>query len=140
MVKPPYGRITAMDLNKGEILWVVPHGDGPRDHPAIKHLNLGPLGSATNASGLAFGGGVLTKTLLFMIQPNLSHENFMYISDDGVIRAFDKANGDELWEYAFDKIPQGTPMTYMHEGKQYIVVAIGGGKQPSELIALKLKS
>ncbi len=48
LVKPPYGRITAIDLNRGEIVWQVPHGDGPRDHPAIKHLNLGPLGSATN--------------------------------------------------------------------------------------------
>ncbi len=137
MVKPPYGRITAMDLNKGEILWVVPHGDGPRDHPAIKHLNLPPLGSATNTQ-LAHGGGVLTKTLLFQIQPNLG-PRFRNPSDTGVIRAFDKTNGKEIWEYDFDKTPNGTPMTYMHEGKQYIVVAIGGKEQPSELIALRLK-
>ena len=140
MVKPPYGRITALDLNKGEFVWQVPHGDGPRDHPAIKHLNLGPLGLAGNASGLAHGGGVLTKSLLFMIQPNLSKENWLYIGDNGVIRAFDKANGNVLWEHEFDKVPQGTPMTYMHEGKQYVVVAIGGGEQASELVALRLKS
>ncbi|MCH7910095.1 MAG: PQQ-binding-like beta-propeller repeat protein, partial [Candidatus Hydrogenedentes bacterium] len=102
-------------------------------------LTLGPLGSATNASGLAHGGGVLTKSLLFMIQPNLSDENWLYNGDNGVIRAFDKANGDVIWEYQFDKVPRGTPMTYMHEGVQYVVVAIGGSEQPSELLALRLK-
>jgi quinoprotein glucose dehydrogenase len=136
MVKPPYGRITAMDLNKGEILWIAPHGDGPRDHPAIKHLNLGPLGESTNG-GLAHGGGVLTKTLLFMSQPKLKED--FYTTDNGYLRAFNKENGAVVWEYSFDNLPQGTPMTYMHEGKQYLVTALGGGRRPSELVALRLK-
>jgi quinoprotein glucose dehydrogenase len=137
MVKPPYGRITAIDLNKGEILWTVPHGDGPLDHPAIKHLDLPPLGSATNG-GLVHDGGVLTKTLLFQIQPILD-ARYKFPGDTGVVRAFDKTNGKKIWEHEFDRTPWGTPMTYMHEGKQDIVAAVGGGEQPSELIALTLK-
>ena len=138
LVKPPYGRITAIDLNKGEFVWQVPHGDGPRDHPAIKHLNLGPLGSATNGV-LSNGGGVLTKGLLFMIQPDPNPGDMWNTGTDGVIRAFDKADGEELWEYRLGKVPRGTPMTYMHQGKQHVVVAIGGRVQPSELVAFKLK-
>ena len=56
LVKPPYGRLTAIDLNRGEIAWQVPHGDGPRDHPAIKHLNLGPLGSPGRRSAARTSG------------------------------------------------------------------------------------
>ncbi len=138
MLKPPYGRITAIDLNKGEFVWQIVHGDGPRDHPAIKHLNLPPLGSATNPA-LAQGGGVLTKSLLFMIQLNLDPEDYEKTLRNGVIRAFDKSNGEELWEYDLDRAPQGTPMTYMHEGKQYIVLAAGMFGQAGELIAFRLK-
>ena len=50
LMKPPYGRITAIDLNRGEQAWMVPNGDGPRDHPAIKHLNLPPLGHASRGA------------------------------------------------------------------------------------------
>lgn len=139
LVKPPYGRITAIDLNRGEIVWQVPHGDGPRDHPAIKHLNLGPLGSATNGV-MSNGGGVLTKELLFMVQPDPNPRDMFQTGTDGVIRAFEKTNGDELWEYRLGKVPRGTPMTYMHEGKQYVVTAIGGRIQPAELVAFRLKS
>lgn len=139
IVKPPYGRITAIDLNKGEHVWQVPHGDGPRDHPAIKHLDLGPLGAATNG-GLSNGGGVLTKSLLFMIQPDPNTGDFMQTGSDGVIRAFDKRNGEELWEHRLGAVPRGTPMTYMYKGVQYLVVAVGGQIQPAELVAFKLGS
>ena len=56
------------------------------------------------------------------------------------MRAFDKTDGKKIWERQLDKIPQGTPMTYLHEGRQYVVVAIGGSRQPAELVALRLKS
>ncbi|MFP6616283.1 MAG: PQQ-binding-like beta-propeller repeat protein, partial [Candidatus Hydrogenedentota bacterium] len=137
MVKPPYGRITAIDLNKGEHVWQVPHGDGPRDHPAIKHLNLGQLGAATNGV-LSNGGGALTKTLLFMNQPDPDASSMLNTGGDGVIRAFDKENGAQLWEHRLGAAPRGTPMTYMYEGKQYLVVAVGGQIQDSELVALAL--
>jgi len=139
LVKPPYGRITAIDLNKGEFVWQVPHGDGPRDHPALKHLNLPPLGSATNGV-LSNGGGVLTKELLFMIQPDPKPGDMFQTGTDGVIRAFSKTDGEELWEYRLGSVPRGTPMTYMHEGKQYLVVGVGGRVQPAELVAFRLKS
>lgn len=139
ITKPPYGRISAIDLNKGEILWQVPHGDGPRDHPAIKHLDLGPLGAAANGV-FSNGGGVLTKNLFFVIQAEEDPNNMMRMGKTGYIRAFDKTNGDEVWEYELDLTPHGTPMTYMHEGKQYVVLAAGGAGQPQQLIAFTLPS
>ena len=63
LVKPPYRRITAIDLNTGEHVWQIPFGNGPTNHPAIKHLNLGPLGSPYGDT-VAEGGILLTKTLL----------------------------------------------------------------------------
>jgi quinoprotein glucose dehydrogenase len=137
IVKPPYGRITAIDLNKGENVWQVPHGQGPTDHPLLKDLNLGPLGAATNG-GLSNGGGFVTKSLLFMNQPDPDGTNTLNTGKDGVIRAFSKKDGAELWEHRLGKVPRGTPMTYMHEGKQYVVVAVGGAVQESELVALTL--
>ena len=60
LLKPPYGRVTAIDLNKGDIVWMTPNGDGPRDHPLLKPLNLPPLGNPGR------GGVLATKTLLFV--------------------------------------------------------------------------
>lgn len=138
LVKPPYGRITAIDLGRGEIVWQVPHGDGPRDHPAIKHLGLGPLGAAANGV-FSNGGGVLTKELLFVIQAQEDPRNLaMRMGTTGYLRAFDKATGKLLLERQIDATPHGTPMTYLAGGKQYIVLAVGGMGQKSELLAFAL--
>lgn len=137
LVKPPYGRLTAIDLNRGEIAWQVPHGDGPRDHPAIKHLNLGPLGVASNGV-ISNGGGVLTKELLFMIQAEENTQSMLRMGDTGHIRAFDKTNGYKVWEYKLESTPHGSPMTYMHEGRQFLVLAVGGRLQKAELVAFAL--
>lgn len=75
-----------------------------------------------------------------MIQPDPNPTDASQIDRDGVIRAFDKSYGDEIWEYRLGKVPHGTPMTYMYEGKQYVGVAIVGRIQPSELIAFRLNS
>jgi quinoprotein glucose dehydrogenase len=139
IMKPPYSRISAIDLNRGEMVWQVPHGDGPRDHPAIKHLNLGPLGMPTTGIGTN-GGGVLTKELLFIIQADSDPDDIWGRGTDGVIRAFDKKSGEELWEYRLGKAPYGTPMTYMYDGKQYVVVGVGGSGQPAEYVAFRLKT
>lgn len=144
LLKPPYGRITAIDLNKGDLLWTVPNGDGPRNHPLLRSLNLPPLGNPGRSAPL------LTRTLLFVgegdpimartgsrlppqmplsIAPGAGGKKF---------RAFDKASGAVLWETEFSAGTTGAPMTYMFEGKQYLLVAIGSRDHDAEYIALSL--
>jgi quinoprotein glucose dehydrogenase len=143
LFKPPYGRITAFDMRAGEIVWQVANGDGPSDHPAIRHLNLPPLGNPGRAAPL------LTRTLLFVgegsdamtvrnrIQPGQPLETAPSYAEPH-FRAYDKATGAVVAEL---ELPAGTtaaPMTYMHGGRQYIVVAVGGLDEPPEWVALSL--
>jgi quinoprotein glucose dehydrogenase len=143
LLKPPYGRITAIDLNKGEHVWMVANGDGPRDHPLLKPLNLPPLGNPGRAAPL------VTKTLLFigegdpiMASPERVPEGMPLSVAPGAggkkLRAFDKATGKVLWETEFPAGTTGAPMTYMFSGKQYIVVAIGSQQHTAEYVALSL--
>jgi quinoprotein glucose dehydrogenase len=132
LFKPPYGRITAYDMNRGEIAWMVPNGSGPRDHPAIKHLDLPPLGHASR------GAPLLTKTLLFA--PDGDEVNIRTPTGGGgrMFRALDKATGATVWETELPAGVTGAPMTYLYRGKQYIVVAIGGRSHPAEFVAFSL--
>jgi quinoprotein glucose dehydrogenase len=142
LFKPPYGRITAFDMRTGEIAWQVPNGDGPREHPAIRHLNLPRLGNPGRAAPL------LTKTLLFSgegspamivaarIQPGQPLETAPSYGEP-YFRAYDKASGEIVAEIELPAGTTGAPMTYMHERKQFIVVAIGGAEAP-EWVALSL--
>ena len=136
LVKPPWGRITAIDLNKGKIVWQIAHGDGPLKHPAIEHLNLGALGTPGHR-GVSSGGPLVTKSLLFYSQAqrevNLSLSRSNYF-----LRAFDKSSGETVWERKLDLPPHGVPMTYSIGGRQYIVVATGGAEHAAELIAYSL--
>ena len=132
LLKPPYGRITAIDLNKGEIAWQVANGDGPRNHPLLKDLNLPPLGQAVRASPL------LTKTLLFVTEGDQVNVRTPPNGGGKKFRAYDKATGQVLWETEFKAGSTGTPITYMHNGKQFIVFAIGGQGVPPEFVALAL--
>ena len=133
--KPPYGRLVAIDLNKGEILWTVANGNGPRDHPAIKHLNLPPLGQGGRA------GPLVTKTMVFLGEGGNSGIPALPPGGGGkMFRAYDKATGEVLWEMELPGGTTGAPMTYMVNGKQYIVVAVGWEKTPGELVALALPS
>ena len=128
--KPPYGRITAIDLNRGEQVWQVANGDGPRDHPALKGLNLPPLGIPGRPAPL------LTKTLLFVGEG--SDTMFAAVGTRKDIPCLDKATGKVLWQ---TELPAGTsagPMTYMLNGKQLIVVPIGDKQNPAEWVALGL--
>ena len=123
LTKPPYSRITAIDLNSGEHECVIPHGEGPRKQIIeMGILDPGPVGSVSRT------GPVLTKTLLFLAQ-----------SDEGrnLLRAFDKATGAVVHEVSLPLPPAGTPMTYMVNGKQFISIAVGGG-QDSRLVSLSL--
>ena len=138
LTKPPYRTITAIDLNRGEHRWRIPVGAGPKNHPAIAHLNLGDMG--TVYFGMPAEGGLLvTRTLLI---------GFVAVDDDGsrsaeggLLRAYDKATGELLAEVETDIWLHGPPMTYMHQGRQYIVVAGGGARNrrvPDELVAYAL--
>ena len=131
--KPPYGRITAIDMNQGEHAWVAANGDGPRDHPLIAHLDLPPLGVTGR------GAPLLTRTLLFIGEGG---DPVLGTGRDGwgtAFMAYDKATGDVLWSTDLEAGTTSAPMTYLHEGRQYIVVAIGGGGHQAEWVALALR-
>ncbi|MGH9385572.1 MAG: PQQ-binding-like beta-propeller repeat protein [Vicinamibacterales bacterium] len=131
--KPPYGRITALDMNRGELLWMVANGDGPRHHPLVKDLNLPPLGIPGRAAPL------LTRSLLFIGEGS---DSIPGTNREGMwgkkFRAYDKGTGKVLWETELPAGTTGAPMTYTHRGKQYIVVAVGGREYPAEWIAFAL--
>jgi quinoprotein glucose dehydrogenase len=133
LIKPPYGTLTAIDLNRGEILWQVPHGDTPdnvRNHPALKGLDIPRTGRPTTA------GQLVTKTLL------IAGEKGIATQPDGrrgaLLRAYDKATGKDVGSIYMPAPQSGSPMTYMHNGKQYIVVAISGFGYNGEYVAFKL--
>ncbi len=135
LVKPPYGSISAIDLNKGEILWQVPHGETPdavKNHPALKGLNI----PRTGRTGTA--GTLVTRTLV------ISGETGFGTTATGqrgaMLRAYDKATGKEVGAVYMPAPQSGSPMTYMINGRQYVVVAISGGTYSGELLALRLPS
>ena len=133
LFKPPYGRITAINLNTGDHVWVKPNGDGPREHPAIKHLNLPPLGQPGRASPL------VTKTLLFIGEGDPINVRTPPGGGGRKFRAYDKASGAVVWEMEFPAGTTGAPMTYMYKGKQYIAFAIGSSEHQAEFVALALR-
>ena len=125
IVKPPYGRITAIDMNTGEHVWMKPNGRTPDEianHPALRELDLPETGKPVRPVLL------VTKTLLF------AGEGW---GGDPILRAYDKATGDVVAEIELPGQAAAKPMTYMLDGKQYIVLAIGR-PGPAELIALAL--
>jgi quinoprotein glucose dehydrogenase len=133
LAKPPYAQITAIDLNKGDIVWQIAHGETPdniRNHPALKGVTI----PRTGRPGVF--GVLVTKTLV------VSGERGTFTTPSGqvgaMLRAYDKATGKELGAVYMPAGQTGTPMTYMLGGKQYIVVAIAGQGFPAELIAYKL--
>ena len=134
LTKPPYGRITAIDLNTGDQAWQVAHGDGPRNHPALKDLKLPPLGD------MRWGFPLTTKTLLIVAEDGARGRSDAFSPDDkfGTLRAFDKATGKVIWE---TRLPGGShagPMSYMANGRQFIAMAIGGVMEPAGIVAYAL--
>ena len=133
LVKPPYGRISAINLDAGEIVWQVPHGETPdeiRDSPALKGLNI----PRTGRPGII--GVLTTKTLV------IAGEGGVFTNAAGqkgaLLRAYDKATGKDAGAVYMPSGQTGSPMTYMLHGKQYIVLAIGGQGYPGELLAFSL--
>ena len=126
LFKPPYSRMTAIDLNVGDNAWMQPNGDGDRyrNHPRLRNLNLPSLG------GDGRGGPVITKTLL--VSPLTAGG-----SDGGPrLIARDKATGEVVGSVDLPAGALGTPMTYMYGGRQFIALTVGG--EIPELIALAL--
>jgi len=133
LVKPPYASISAIDLNRGEIRWQVAHGETPdniRNHPALKGLTI----PRTGRPGVI--GTLVTKTAV------IAGERDFFTTPDGkrgaMLRAYDKATGKDAGAVFMPAGQTGTPMTYMLNGKQYIVVAIGGTGFEAEFIAFRL--
>ena len=136
LTKPPYGRITAIDLNKGEILWQVPHGEGPKNHPKLKDLNLGDLGAPSNTM-LSNSGCVITKTMVIYSHVEVNPDGSWSDTNWWLI-GYDKQTGERVWKEKLELPPYAVPMSYMHEGKQYIVVGAGGGATKTGLLAYAL--
>lgn len=133
LLKPPWGRITAIDLNRGEHVWMVPNGEAPdyvRNHPALRGVDLSRTGRPDRA------GLLVTKTLLFAGEGGGLFA--AYGSGGNMFRAHDKLTGDILWASELPGNQTGVPMTYMVDGRQYIVVAVGAPNHPAELVALSL--
>ncbi len=133
LLKPPYGRITALDLNKGDIMWQIAHGETPdnvRNNPALKGLTIPRTGRA----GVI--GVLTTKTLV------IAGEAGYFTNSSGVrgalLHAYNKATGADAGAVYIPAPQTGSPMTYMLGGKQYLVLAIGGGNYAGEFVAFKL--
>jgi quinoprotein glucose dehydrogenase len=126
LLKPPYSRIVAIDMNTGKHLWNIPNGNTPQslsEHPALEGLDLPQTGN------MAHAGLVITKTLLFSGEGR---------GGDPWFRAYDKKTGEVVAEIELPAQTNHPPMTYMHNGKQYIVMPVAAPGHPAELVALAL--
>jgi quinoprotein glucose dehydrogenase len=133
LLRPPYGRITAINLDKGEIVWQIAHGETPdiiKNNPALAGVKIPRTGS----QGLV--GTLATKTLV------IAGEGAISTTPSGargaMLRAYDKASGKDAGAVYMPAPQSGSPMTYMLNGQQYIVVAVSGPNYPGELIAYRL--
>lgn len=133
LLKPPYGTISAINLDKGEIAWQIPHGETPdyiRNSPALKGRDL----TRTGQAGIV--GTLVTKTLVISGDPQVtttaSHPR------GAMLRAYDKTTGKEVGAVFMPAPQSGSPMTYMLNGRQYIVVAVSGGAYSGEYLAFRL--
>jgi quinoprotein glucose dehydrogenase len=136
LVKPPWGRVTAIDLNTGDHVWMAANGAAPdsvKNHLALKGLNL----DLSRAGKPERSPLMVTKTLLF----GADGSGLFNAGPGGggkIFRVFDKKTGAILHEMELPASTTGIPMTYMVDDRQYVVVAIGGRNSPAELVALAL--
>jgi len=133
LFKPPYGRITALDMNKGTLAWQIAHGETPdniKNHPALKGVDIPRTGRQGRI------GVLVTKNLV------IAGEGGFATTPTGqrgaMLRAYDKATGADVGAVYMPAPQTGSPMTYFYNGKQYIVVAISGASYSGELLAFKL--
>ena len=135
LLKPPYDRITAYDMNTGEMVWQKPHSSTPDDiknHPALKGV---PLPTRLGQPGRSFIGVLTTKSLL------IAGEAGVHTNEAGrrvaLLRAYDKATGADAGAVEMPAKQTGSPMTYQIDGKQFIVLAVSGN-DGAELVAYAL--
>ena len=134
LLKPPYGTISAIDLNAGAIAWQTAHGDTPdaiKNHPALKGLNIPRTGRANGRIGV-----LVTKSLVIAGEPGFGTTPSG--QRGAMLRAYDKTSGKEVGAVYMPAPQTGSPMTYMLQGRQYLVVAISGAGYSGELIAFAL--
>ena len=141
LTKPPYGRITAIDMRTGDHLWMRALGRGPVDHPALRELDLPELGWGVRAFVLS------TPTLLLAAMQNPREDGGRrgwgrrddpWLESGAALRAFDPSTGASIGQVALPDDPHGNLMSYMIDGRQYIVVPIGSNHRAPELIGLAL--
>jgi quinoprotein glucose dehydrogenase len=132
IIKPPYGRITAIDMNKGTIAWQIAHGETPdniKNHPALKGVNIPRTGRQGRI------GVLVTKTLV------IAGEGGFFTTPNGrgaMLRAYDKITGNELGAVYMPAPQTGSPMTYFYNGRQYLIVPIAGQGYSAEFVAFRL--
>ena len=129
IVKPPYGRITAIDMNSGDHLWWIANADTPEriaNHALLEGMDIPRTGIPTRA------GILLTKSLLFV------GEGTGGPGASPIFRAVDKQDGEIIAEIELPNLQTGLPFTYEHDGKQYVALFVGGGGRPAELVAYSL--
>jgi quinoprotein glucose dehydrogenase len=129
IVKPPYGRVTAIDMNSGDHVWMIANADTPdniKNHPLLEGIDIPRTGIPTRA------GVLLTKTLLFIA------EGTGGAGASPIFRAVDKATGDIVAEIELPANQGGIPFTYEHAGKQYVAMFITSGSSAAELVAYAL--
>ena len=133
LLKPPYGQITAINMNTGDVAWQMPHGETPdsvRNSPVLRGLTIPRTGQAVAV------GALVTKTLLVAGEGQAT--TIPGRSRGAMLRAYDKASGKEVGAVFMSAPQSGTPMTYRVDGRQYIVVAISGGNASGEYVAYAL--
>jgi quinoprotein glucose dehydrogenase len=133
IVKPPYGVLSALNLDRGDLVWQVPHGDTPdqvRNHPALRGLNIPKTGQQGSV------GLMVTKTLVILGDPQVTttpdHPR------GAMLRAYNKQTGEQVGAVWMPAPQSGSPMTYSVGGKQYIVIAVSGGSYAGEYLAFSL--
>jgi quinoprotein glucose dehydrogenase len=133
IVKPPYGVLSAINLDRGDLMWQVPHGDTPdnvRNHPLLKGINVPKTGQQGQA------GVLITKTLVIVGDPAVTttpeHPR------GAMLRAYNKQTGAQVGAVFMPAPQSGSPMTYSVDGRQYIIVAISGGAYSGEYLAFAL--
>jgi quinoprotein glucose dehydrogenase len=133
IMKPPYGLLNAISLDRGDIAWQVPHGETPdavRNHPALQGKNIEKTGQNVSV------GLVVTKSLVILGDGQVTNPGGR--PRGAMLRAYDKASGKEVGAVYLPAAQSGSPMSYQVDGRQYVIVAVSGGNYSGEYIAFAL--